>query len=118
MRWQRGDNKIYVSRVISAAPAEHEEQQQAAPAEQQRQVALEQAAPAEQQQAAMQAAPAEQHTTNDGDTALLEHNRHRPRNNHCHIRQVTGKKSFTTTPTNQPTNQPTATPSPSMSDEV
>ena len=61
-----------------AAPAE----QQAAPAEQQRQVALEQAAPAEQQQAALQAAPAEQHTTNDGDTALLEHNRHRPRNNH------------------------------------
>jgi hypothetical protein len=45
-------------------------------------VALEQAAPAEQQQAALQAAPAEQHTTNDGDTALLEHNRHRPRNNH------------------------------------
>ena len=78
--WQRGDNKIYVSRVISAAPAE---QHQAAPAEQQRQVALEQAAPAEQQQAAqqqvaLQAAPAEQHTTNDGDTALLEHNRHRP----------------------------------------
>ena len=120
VRWQRGDNKIYVSRVISAAPAEQHQaapaEQQAAPAEQQRQVALEQAAPAEQQQAAMQAAPAEQHTTNDGDTALLEHNRHRPhrhrpRNNsynHCHIRQVTRKKSFTTTPTNQPTNQPTA----------
>jgi hypothetical protein len=32
VRWQRGDNKIYVSRVISAAPAE---QHQAAPAEQQ-----------------------------------------------------------------------------------
>ena len=45
VRWQRGDNKIYVSRVISAAPAE---QHQAAPAEQQRQVALEQAAPANQ----------------------------------------------------------------------
>ena len=86
VRWQRGDNKIYVSRVISAAPAEQHQaapaEQQAAPAEQQRQVALEQAAPAEQQQAALQAAPAEQHTTNDGDTALLEHNRHRPQNNH------------------------------------
>ena len=65
VRWQRGDNKIYVSRVISAAPAEqHQEapaeqqaalaEQQAAPAEQQRQVALEEAAPAEQQQAALQ----------------------------------------------------------------
>ena len=62
--WQRGDNKIYVSRVISAAPAEHEEQQQAAPAEQQQQVAVaeQQAAVAEQQAAVaeQQAAVAEQ----------------------------------------------------------
>ena len=62
--WQRGDNKIYVSRVISAAPAEHEEQQQAAPAEQQQQVAVaEQQAVVAEQQAAVaeqQAAVAEQ----------------------------------------------------------